>query len=182
VKLSDLAHRFCPRCAHPMSFVSNHDRTRPVCEACGYIQYLNPSPAAAGIIRRDRRICLVKRRYRPKAGLWTLPAGFMEFDEEIHQTVVREVKEETNLDVRVTGLFDVLTGILPPHFPILLVVFRVEELGGQLQAGDDAEAVGFYPLERLPGPIAFATHRQVLSALGAVVDPDPSPSPRAHGH
>jgi ADP-ribose pyrophosphatase YjhB (NUDIX family) len=145
--------------------VSDNGRPRPSCPACGYIQYLNPAPAAAVIVRRDERICLVQRKFPPREGLWTLPAGFMEYDEEIETTAVREAKEETGLDVRLTGLFAVHTGILPPDRPVLLVVYRAEEVGGELCAGDDAAAVGFFLLDDLPGEIAFAAHRRVLAAL-----------------
>jgi ADP-ribose pyrophosphatase YjhB (NUDIX family) len=150
-----------------MSLKIHNGKARPCCADCGYIQYLNPAPAAAVVIRRQGRICLVKRKYAPRSGMWTMPAGFMEYDEQIEETAVREVKEETGLDVRLTGLFAVHTGILPPDRPILLVVFLGEEVGGQLQAGDDAAEVGFFPLDDLPGEIAFATHRRVLADLKA---------------
>lgn len=140
---------------------------RPACGECAYVQYLNPAPAAAAIILREGRLCLVRRKYPPKEGLWTLPAGFQEYDEEIEACVVREVREETGLEVEITGLFAAHTGVLPPDRPVLLVVYRVRETGGSLQAGDDAAAVGFYGLDDLPGEIAFAAHRRVIAALRA---------------
>jgi 8-oxo-dGTP diphosphatase len=167
MNLADHAHTFCPRCAARMITSQRQGKLRPCCPACGYVQYLNPAPAAAVILMRDRRLCLVRRRFEPRAGMWTLPAGFMEFEEAIQDTAVRETKEETGLDVRLSGLFAVHTGILPPNHPILLVVFRAEEIGGRLRAGDDADRVGFYDLDEPPGDIAFATHRQVLQALRA---------------
>ena len=150
-----------------MGRFTDNGLTRPRCPQCGYIQYLNPAPAAAVILFRQGRLCLVKRKYPPKAGQWTMPAGFMEFGEDIETTAVREAKEETGLDIRLTGLHTVQTGILPPNRPILLVVFRAEEVGGTIRAGDDAAAVGFYDLHDLPGEIAFATHRQVIAGLRA---------------
>lgn len=159
------AHLYCPRCGQPMGRRQEGDKVRPACTACDYVQYLNPSPAAAVIVMRDGKLCLVRRKYPPREGMWTLPAGFMEYDEEIEETAVREVREETGLDVRLNGLFAVHNGILPPDRPVLLVVYRGEEIGGELCAGDDAAAVGFYDLEALPGPIAFAAHRKVLDAL-----------------
>ena len=165
IEIEDHAHKFCPRCKSDMERFSDNGLTRPRCPACGYVQYLNPAPAAAVILFREECLCLVRRKYRPKTGQWTLPAGFMEFDEDIEATAVREVQEETGLTVRLTGLFAVHTGILPPNHPILLVVYRAEELGGELQAGDDAADEGFYASDDLPGEIAFATHRKVLAVL-----------------
>lgn len=167
MNLADHAHRFCPRCTQAMDCFSDIGVRRPRCPACGFIQYLNPAPAAAVILFRENRLCLVKRRFPPREGMWTMPAGFMEFDEVIETTAVREAKEETGLDVVLTNLFAVHTGILPPDRPILLVVYRANVVGGVLQAGDDAAAVGFYALDDLPGEIAFATHRRVIADLRA---------------
>ncbi|MDY0109175.1 MAG: NUDIX hydrolase [Candidatus Krumholzibacteria bacterium] len=161
------AFAFCPRCRAPMAVRHNGGRLRPVCPHCDYVQYLNPAPGAAVILRRGREICLVRRRFAPHEGRWTLPTGFMEWDEDIETTAVRETFEETGLQVRLTGLFAVHTGVLPPDQPVVVVFYTAEETGGELRPGDDAAAVGFYALDALPGPIAFAVHRRVLSALGA---------------
>ncbi len=140
---------------------------RPVCPACGHVHYLNPAPAAAVVLLRGSEVCLVRRRYPPREGQWTLPAGFMEYDERIEETAIREVAEETGLVIRLTGLHGVHTGQLPPDRPVLLVVYRGEITGGRLRAGDDAAAVGFYPPGAPPGPVAFSTHRRVLAELDA---------------
>ena len=39
---------------------------RPVCPACGFVQYLNPAPGAGVVLFRDRKICLVRRKFEPK--------------------------------------------------------------------------------------------------------------------
>lgn len=164
------AHKFCPRCGAVMASRHDNGLVRPTCPACGYIQYLNPAPAAAAILMRAGRLCLVRRKFPPKEGQWTLPAGFQEYDEEIGACAVREVREETGLAIELDGLFAVHTGVLPPDRPVLLVVYRAREIGGVLQAGDDAAAVGFYDLDELPGAIAFSSHRKVLAALRAERD------------
>jgi ADP-ribose pyrophosphatase YjhB (NUDIX family) len=165
----DKAYPFCPRCRTPMAFRLEGGRTRPHCPACGFVQYLNPAPGAGVILRRGERVCLVERKYPPKQGQWTLPTGFMEWDEDIEETAVREVREETGLVVRLTGLFAVHNGILPPDTPVVVVFYTAEETGGDLQAGDDAARADFFALDALPGPIAFAAHRKVLRALGAEI-------------
>ncbi len=138
---------------------------RPVCPACGFVQYLNPAPGAGVIFMRDELVCLVKRRFPPRQGQWCLPTGFMEWDEDVRLTARREALEETGLEVRLTSLYTVESGILPPDIPVLVVFYRAEETGGNLQAGDDAAEVGFFSLDDLPHPIAFAAHRRVLRLL-----------------
>jgi ADP-ribose pyrophosphatase YjhB (NUDIX family) len=138
---------------------------RPACPACGFIQYLNPAPGAGVILLRGGEVCLVRRRFAPKAGQWSLPTGFMEWDEPAEATAVREAREETGLEVELTGLHAVESGVLPPDIPVLVVFYRARETGGALAAGDDADAVGFFPPDAPPGPVAFAAHRRVLARL-----------------
>ena len=161
------AFAFCPRCRTPMATTDEGGVARPACPGCGFVQYLNPSPAAAAVIRRGNLVCLVQRKFAPKVGEWTLPAGFIEYDEGPADAARRETREETGLDVRIDGLVAVHQGVLPPDRPVILIVYAATELGGELQAGDDAAAVGFWPPDAPPGPIAFSSHRRVLAALVA---------------
>jgi len=161
------AYAYCPNCRAEMGRREEGGTVRPCCPACGFVQYLNPSPAAAVIVWRGDRILLARRRYEPRAGQWTLPAGFLEYDEPADEAARREALEETGLEVEIESLFAVHHGMLPPDRSVILVVYRARELGGELQAGDDAEEVGFFGLDDLPGPIAFSAHRKVLEALRA---------------
>jgi 8-oxo-dGTP diphosphatase len=90
----------------------------------------------------------------------------MEWDEDVNLTARREALEETGLEVELTGLYAVESGILPPDIPVLVVFYRAVETGGTLAAGDDADEVGFFEVGQWPGPIAFAAHRRVLARLG----------------
>jgi ADP-ribose pyrophosphatase YjhB (NUDIX family) len=169
------AYRYCPRCRAEMARTTEGGTERPWCPDCGFVQYLNPAPAAAVIVRRGETVLLAKRRYEPCAGQWTLPAGFLEYDEPAPETARREAYEETGLELAVEDLFAVHHGLLPPDRSVVLIVYRARELGGELRAGDDAAEVGFFPLDALPGPIAFSSHRKVLDALRAEAKEGPSP-------
>jgi 8-oxo-dGTP diphosphatase len=158
-------HRWCPQCRTAMERRHEGGSERPVCPACGLVQYLNPAPAAGVVLLEDNRVCLVRRRFPPKQGQWSLPAGFMEWDEEPATTARRETLEETGLEVEVTELLAAEAGVLPPDTPVVLIVYRARRIGGKLEAGDDAEEVGFFALDALPGPVAFAAHRRVLARL-----------------
>jgi ADP-ribose pyrophosphatase YjhB (NUDIX family) len=156
---------YCPRCRAAMGRAREGGEERPRCPECGFVQYLNPAPGAGVILLRGREVCLVRRKFPPKVGQWSLPTGFMEWDEDVAQTAIREAHEETGLEVELGGLYAVESGILPPDIPVLVVFFRARETGGVLQAGDDAAEVAFFPVEALPQPVAFAAHRRVLARL-----------------
>jgi len=158
--------RWCPRCRTELTRRPDGGVERPVCPACGFVQYLNPAPGAGVVLLRGAEVCLVRRRFEPKAGFWSLPTGFMEWDEAAPETAAREAREETGLEVRPTGIYAVETGILPPDRPVIVVFYRAEETGGALAAGDDADAVGFYPPDAPPGPVAFAALAAELNGEG----------------
>lgn len=157
--------QFCPQCRAEMTRRHDGGTERPVCPDCGLVQYLNPAPAAGIVLLREGRVCLVKRRFAPKQGEWSLPTGFMEWGEEPGETARREALEETGLEVELASLYAVEAGLLPPDTPVVVIFYAAKETGGALQAGDDAEEAGFFDLSELPGPVAFASHRRVLARL-----------------
>lgn len=158
-------YRFCPMCGAELESQTLHDRMRLVCPRCQYVFYQNPTPAVGVILMEKNKILLVQRKYEPRAGDWSLPAGFIEYGEEVQQAALRELKEETNLDIRVTGLFEVYSGKDDPRSHVVLILYRGEIIGGKLRAGDDAVAARFFSLDQLPENIAFCCHRQAIEKL-----------------
>ncbi len=155
---------YCPACGGPMEAVREEGRRRMKCPACGYVQYRNPSSAAGVIVVRDSEVLLVKRRYDPYRGKWVIPSGFIEYDEDIREAAVREVAEETGLEVELTGIHGAESCFDDPRGNTILVLYGGRITGGELAAGDDAEDAAFFRLDRLP-EIAFEAHRRVLREL-----------------
>jgi 8-oxo-dGTP diphosphatase len=158
---------FCPRCATALEPRPEHGTLRPTCPACGFIWYFNPVPAAGVLVVEDDQVLLVRRRDEPRIGFWCLPAGFMEAGETPEQTAIREAREETGLEVRLTGLFHVYAGFDDPRVRAILVLYTAERTGGTLAPGDDATEVGWFPLGSPPRDLAFEAHRQALADLHA---------------
>ncbi len=160
-------YKFCPKCGNTLveKFLKQEHTRRLVCENCHFIFYINPIPAVAVILMNGLNIVLVKRKYEPRKGQWSLPAGFMEFGETTEETAIREAKEETNLDIKITDLFGVFPGFDDPRMHVVVIVYRAEIIDGQMKPGDDAELVDFFPLDQLPKDIAFTVHRTVLDLL-----------------
>jgi ADP-ribose pyrophosphatase len=70
-----------------------------------------PIVGAGALIFEDGKILLVKRGARPGQGKWSIPGGIVELGERVRDAVVREVKEECGLDVKVERLLDVFDSI-----------------------------------------------------------------------
>lgn len=155
--------RFCLRCGHRLVRRDDNGTPRPTCPACGYIHYRNPAPAAGVILARDGEVLLVKRKFDPRAGTWCLPAGFLEYGESPQRCAVRELREETGIRARLTGLFGVYAGIDDPRARTVLILYSAAAIGGRLEPGDDAIEARFFPLRRLPRKLAFASHQQAIA-------------------
>jgi ADP-ribose pyrophosphatase YjhB (NUDIX family) len=160
--------RFCIACGTELATRELEGRPRQICPACDHVAYENPVPAAAVVVRRGsggREVLLVRRTIEPYAGQWGLPAGYQEVDETIETAAVREVREETGLMVKLTGLIDVFTTPDDPRKPSILVVYEAEEVDGELEPGDECSEVAFVSLDELPEELAFANNRVVLRRL-----------------
>lgn len=86
----------------------------------------------------DRRLLLVKRGVEPLKGFWALPSGYVETDESVAAAAVREVSEETGLEVAIDGLEGVFSAA---GLGVVLVVFQATIVGGLLAPGSDADDV-----------------------------------------
>ncbi|HVQ00204.1 MAG TPA: NUDIX hydrolase [Candidatus Thermoplasmatota archaeon] len=126
------------------------------------MQRKSPALTVDAVIVKDRSILLVQRKYEPFQGYWALPGGFVEYGETTEQAVIREVREETGLDVVVLGLQGVYSEPKrDPRGHTVSVVYKVAHIGGALIAGDDAAHVRYFKGDELP-PLAF-DHAKIVS-------------------
>ena len=153
--------KFCPRCATPVIHEERFGAIRPVCPNCGWIHFVDPKVAAAVLVIRDGLVLLVRRVNEPFRGLWTLPAGFVNGGEDPAEAAARECLEETGLSVRVTRVYDIVSGREHPRGADFVIVYLAEVLGGEMKADDDADAVDWFERNDLP-PLAFLATRKVL--------------------
>lgn len=156
--------RYCPRCASGLTEGDVREHRRLFCPRCGYIVYMTPAPVTCVLVERgDGAVLLVRRKYAPQAGRWCIPAGFIEAGEAPAESAAREVREETGLDVAITGVLDTWATGEDPRTPVVCIAFTGAITGGTLSPGDDAEAAAFFTEAELPADIAFATHRAALA-------------------
>ena len=155
---------YCIRCASALQMQFVHGAQRPVCPACGWILFADPKVAAAVLVEKDGAVLLVRRGIEPQAGLWSVPAGFIDAWEDPARAAERECREETGLEVQATALLDVIGGREHSRGADIVIAYRAVIVGGTLQAGDDAAQAGFFPRSALP-PLAFRATRVILSHM-----------------
>jgi len=94
----------------------------------------------------DGRVVLIKRRYEPLAGQWSLPGGTLELGETLEAGVAREMREETGLLVEVGPVVEVFDRILlderqQVRYHFVLIDYLCRARGGTLAAGSDVSDV-----------------------------------------
>ena len=125
--------------------------------------------------RRDGRLCvlLIERGTEPHRGRWALPGGFVDIDEDLGDAAVRELAEETGIDVadlRQLGAYG--TPDRDPRMRVVSIVFWtfLDHLG-EPNGGDDAAHAFVVPVDEAledPARLAFDHHRILTDALKRV--------------
>ena len=112
--------------------------------------------AAFVFLHKEDTIVLAKQSYGQQ--YWSLPGGVMEASESIDQTAIREVKEETGLDIRLGRLVGVYS---KPEEGALALTFEGQATGGELRPSMEVSEVRYFPMTRLPDNIRHHLHQRV---------------------
>jgi 8-oxo-dGTP diphosphatase len=114
-----------------------------------------------GVVIEQERALLIRRGSEPLKGHWSIPGGTLELGESLQEGVVRELREETGLDVRVLEVIEVFDRIFPedggpefvkgmkPRFHFVIVDYLCERMSGEPCAGSDVTDVVFAREEEL---------------------------------
>jgi len=111
-----------------------------------------PLVGVGGVVIDNMRALLIRRASPPLQGQWSIPGGMLELGETLEQGVVRELAEETGLEVKVDELLEVFERIFPappnadgspgdasrPQYHFVILDYLCELRGGTLRAGSDA--------------------------------------------
>lgn len=115
------------------------------------LQHRNPLPTVDVVIHVPGRGIVLVERKNPPLG-WALPGGFVDCGETCEEAAVREAREETGLDVVLTGLLGVYSDpVRDPRRHTISVVYTAQAVdAARLRAGDDAASAELFPLDSLP--------------------------------
>jgi 8-oxo-dGTP diphosphatase len=126
-----------------------------------------PGIAVDGVLIKDNKILLIKRKNEPFKGKWALPGGFVEYGEKVEEAVLREFEEEVGIKARIKKLLGVYSDpARDPRGHIISIVFLLEA-EGEPKAGDDAADAKFFSLDKLP-PLAFDHEKIIRDAVRAM--------------
>lgn len=138
-----------------------------------------PIIGVGAVIIKDGKILLEKRKNEPGKGKWSIPGGLVELGESVEQTVIREVKEETGLEVEKPEHIDVVDNVVRDDnseikYHFVIIDYFVKLKGGTMKATSDAEElrwVTFDEVEKYDLTITFRAffqrNRQKLEKLNS---------------
>ncbi len=159
-----MSARFCPECGTALREQAVDGTARAVCPQCGYIHFRDPKLVAVTLITKGDHVLLVQRDIEPARGLWSLPGGYVNWDEHPEAAAVRECAEEIRARVELRGLLGIVQVITPAKVGIVIMAYRGDIVDGEPQVGHEVQQVAYFPLHQLP-PLAFESHRRLLGDL-----------------
>lgn len=150
----DSTHQFCSQCGSKAD--KRGDILARQCPTCGFTMFPRISPAVIVLVERGKKV-LLARASRFKEKLYSVIAGFVEPGEALEETVVREIKEETGIEVKDIRYF----GSQPWPFPdSLMIGFTARYAGGEIKVDGEeiveAKWFGIDQLPNIPGKISIA--------------------------
>ena len=134
---------------------------------------MNKTPiiASSAIVKRGGEILLIKRKYPPGIGKWALPGGHVEYGETVEQAALREVKEETKIDMKIERLLNVYSlilrdenGEIKRHYAIMC--FESTYKNSPLQPNCEVEDAGWFKPETLTNLPLVSTTRLAFKDAG----------------
>lgn len=154
--------KYCPYCSDAISQQKEGDVLRDYCTSCKMYFYDNPLPVASTIVVHKREVLLVKRKFDPYKGMWCLPSGFAETGERIESAALRELNEETGINGKIIDFVCADSIYNNIYGDLIFITYEAEWIENDLQAGDDAEEVRFFPLQNIP-PLAFESNTKAVN-------------------
>ncbi len=96
-----------------------------------------PIVASSALVEKNGKILLVKRRFQPHPGWWALPGGIVEYGETVEETAIREIKEETGVDIEIKkllGVYDLIirdkiSGKIEKQYAIVCFICECKDEG-----------------------------------------------------
>ncbi|RED48136.1 NUDIX hydrolase [Aestuariispira insulae] len=134
---------------------------RLVCPECNFINYENPLMVVGAVVTFGDKFLLCKRSIEPRAGFWTIPAGYMELHETPLDGAKREAVEEANAAIEIDALLAIYT---IPRISQVQMIYRASLPEPHFSPGPESTDVGLFSWDEIPWQeIAFPTVHWALN-------------------
>lgn len=159
-------YNFCSRCKGDLEVLKTDRELK--CKNCGFHFYINP-PICTGIIlvNPKKGILLVIRNYDPGKGLIDIPGGFVDINESLEESLIRELKEELNFEpknLKYVGSYPDEYFFQGINSSTLIAVYSAETDQEKFEGFDDVGEVKFYKFEETKDlPFAFSFIKKAIS-------------------
>ena len=160
--------RFCPNCGARLEQrrPEGDDRDRHVCPACAMVHYQNPKVVVGSVCTFGDRLLLCRRAIPPRAGYWTIPAGYLELGETAEEGAMREAWEEARARIELDGLLAVYSVARIDQVQIL---YRARLLDEAVEPGPESLEVALLGWGEIPwADLAFPTVHWILGQAQAL--------------
>lgn len=119
------------------------------------------------VVFRGDDALVIRRAKPPFSGKWSIPGGAVEWGERLEDAVIREVREETGVEIRLGGFLGVFEAV-PRTAPgealhVVMIDYWAEWIAGEPVAGDDASAAEFVPLTEALARVSWDQTRTAIA-------------------
>lgn len=109
---------------------------------------------------------MIKRKNEPYKGFWAFPGGFVEYGETVEEAALREVREETGLEIQITNLLGVYSKVdRDPRFHVVTICYVGHWISGELKAETDAIDVSKFTIHELTNMKLAFDHNLILDDI-----------------
>ena len=153
---------YCFQCGTQLEIRLRDNREREICPACDWVYYAQLKVGAAVLIERDDKLLLLKRNHEPWKGTWMVPAGYVEADEDPKVAAVREVREETGLDVELGDLVQTYYFDDDPRGNGVAFVYKAKRISGDIKLSSEASAAKYFYWHEIPADLTLGGHDKMI--------------------
>src|SRR2546429_9898304 len=160
--MSSTSFKYCPLCATALVEKHIYNALRSTCPACGFIYFRDPKVVTVVVVQHAGKLLLGRRNIDPGKGLWSFVSGYVDRGEKVEEAAMREVKEETNLDVQLDNLLGIYSENGNPH---VVIAYRASVVNGDVSVmaadPDEVSEPAFFARQEMPD-LAFPMDKQIL--------------------
>ena len=143
----DMNRKYCHWCGTILTLKKLNQLDKHYCNTCDRFIFEDPKLAVVVLVHNCEQLLLVRRAIEPELGKWSFPSGYVDLGETVESAAVREVKEETGVDIKINFLIGVYSSV---SRPLVLLAYGAEVLSGNIELNHEVLDVGYFSPNCLP--------------------------------